>query len=151
MNADYDARVIPICRAYREAIPLFESEGLHMICIDEQTGIQALKRIAPNLPVRSEAVALYEYEYKRHGTLCLFRNIHVGTGQIIAPMIRESGNEMDYLENVDQVIAPDPAARLRIIADNLTTHCSESLVRYVADACEIATPLGKKGLRGILK
>ena len=35
--------------------------------------------------------------------------------------------------------------------DNLNTHQSESLVRYVAKACDIQEELGKKGKSGILK
>ena len=95
--------------------------------------------------------ALREYEYIRHGTLCLFGNFHVATGKILSPMIRQTRTEEDYLENLDNLIFPDPDARYRIIADNLTTHCSESLVRYVAESCQITDPLGKKGVRGILK
>ena len=37
------------------------------------------------------------------------------------------------------------------IADNLNTHLSETLVRYVAEESDIATDLGVKGKSGILK
>ncbi len=37
------------------------------------------------------------------------------------------------------------------VVDNLNIHRSESLVKLVADACEVATDLGKKGRRGVLK
>jgi len=37
------------------------------------------------------------------------------------------------------------------VVDNLNIHCSESLVKQVAKACEVPTDLGKKGVRGILK
>ena len=147
----YAERVALICQAYREAIDCYERDGIHTICIDEQTGIQALERIAPDLPVCPGQPALREYEYRRHGTLCLFGNFDVATGQILAPMIRQTRTEIDYLENLDNVILGDPTASYRIIADNLTTHCSESLVRYVAASCEIDEPLGKKGVRGILQ
>lgn len=66
-------------------------------------------------------------------------------------MIRQTRTEIDYLENLDNLIAHDPKASYRIIADNLTTHCSESLVRYVAETCGIKTPLGTKGEHGILR
>lgn len=94
---------------------------------------------------------LREYEYMRHGTLCLFGNFHVATGKILSPMIRQTRTEVDYLENLDNLVQQDSGAGYRIIADNLTTHCSESLVRYVAESCGIDEPLGKKGVRGILK
>ena len=66
-------------------------------------------------------------------------------------MIRATRTEIDYLENLDNLILQAPNARYRIIADNLTTHCSESLVRYVAESCGIDEPLGKKGVRGVLQ
>ena len=35
--------------------------------------------------------------------------------------------------------------------DNLNIHCSETLVKLVAQTCGIGTALGKKGARGVLK
>ena len=81
----------------------------------------------------------------------MFGNFHVATGQVLAPMIRPTRTELDYVENLDNLIARDPAAGYRIIADNLITHCSELLVRYVAESCGIDEPLGKKGVRGVLQ
>ena len=37
------------------------------------------------------------------------------------------------------------------MVDNLNIHCSETLVQLVAEACGIEEPLGKKGVRGVLK
>lgn len=128
-----------------------KEQGTHTICIDEQTGIQALERIAPDRLTRPGQTMLREYEYKRHGTLCLFGNLHVPTGRILAPMLRQTRTEEDYLENIDNVIALDPHAKYRMISDNLNTHSSESCVRYVATCCGIDEDLGKKGVRGILK
>lgn len=139
-----------MCETYRSAIDLYHQQGIHTVCIDEQTGIQALERIAADLLPLPGLVARREYEYIRHGTVGLFGNLHVPTGRIIAPMIRPTRNEEDFLENVDNVVATDPEAGWRIVADNLNTHCSESMVRYVAHACGIEDHLGLKGLRGIL-
>jgi hypothetical protein len=48
-------------------------------------------------------------------------------------------------------VATDPLAGWVFIADNLNTNQSESLVRYVAEACEIEDDLGEKEKRGVLK
>jgi len=136
---------------YRDAIELYEHEGVHTVCIDEQTGIQALERIAPDLPVRPGQIARREYEYARHGTVGLFGNLHVATGEILSPMIRATRTEEDFLENVDNLLLLDPFARWRLVVDNLNTHVSESMVRYVAAACDIDEDLGVKGRRGILQ
>ncbi len=39
----------------------------------------------------------------------------------------------------------------RIISEKLSTHCSESIVMYVAEACQITLLLGRKGGFGILE
>ena len=150
-DPSFDQRVAEVCAAYRDAIGLYQTKGIHTICIDEQTGIQALERIAPDLLPGPGLTMLREYEYIRHGTLCLFGNLHVATGRILSPMLRQTRTEEDYLENIDSVIWLDPDASYRLIADNLNTHSSESCVRYVAASCGIEEDLGKKGVRGILK
>ncbi len=37
------------------------------------------------------------------------------------------------------------------VVDNLNIHCSESLVKQVAEACEVPQKLGRKGKSGVLK
>lgn len=147
----FDERVASLCDVYRDAIPLYEQEGVHTICLDEMTGIQALERIAPDLPVAAGLTARLEYEYTRHGTIGLFGNLHVATGQLWCPMLRETRTEEDTLENLDNVIQQDPTARFRLVMDNLNTHVSESFVRYIAYLIGYEEDLGKKGVRGILK
>ena len=115
------------------------------------TGIQALERIAPTRPRKPGRVERREFEYTRHGTQCLIGNFEVTTGQVIAPTVQPTRTEEDFAAHIAQTVATDPGAGWIFVADNLTTHCSESLVRYVAEACATATDLGKKGRREVLK
>lgn len=147
----WNAAVLAVCDAYREALKLYDQHGVHTVCIDEQTGIQALERVAEDLPVRPGRIARREYEYIRHGTVGLFGNFHVPTGKILAPMIRSTRTEEDFLENLDNLLQLDTDASWRLVVDNLNTHASESLVRYVAEVCEIPGELGVKGRHGILR
>jgi hypothetical protein len=119
--------------------------------VDEQTGIQALERVADDLPVAPGRIARREYEYIRHGTIGLFGNLHVPTGRILAPMLRANRGEEDFLENIDNLVCLAPKAQWRFVTDNLNTHASESLVRYVALSCDIEDDLGVKGSHGVLK
>lgn len=48
----YDIRIANICFPYRSTIELHQTSGVHTICIDEQTGTQALERIAEDRLVR---------------------------------------------------------------------------------------------------
>lgn len=150
-DADFDERVATICNTYHDSIFLYETQGIHTVCVDEQTGIQALERIAADLPARPGCIGKKEYEYIRHGTTGLFGNFHVPTGRILAPLLRDTRTEEDFLENLNNIIYTDVKGTWRLIVDNLNTHASESCVRYVADSCGIQTDLGKKGIRGILQ
>ncbi len=46
------------------------------------TGIQALERIAPGLPMMPGKVERREFEYRRHGTQTLIAAFNVATGEI---------------------------------------------------------------------
>jgi hypothetical protein len=124
---------------------------LRTISVDEQTGIQALQRIVPDLLVKSGFCARREYEYTRHGVTCLFGNLDVVTGEILAPMLSEFRKDEDFLRNIKNLIATDPTATWRFVLDNLNIHMSECLVQFVSDACELKDDLGSKRKRqGIL-
>jgi transposase len=121
------------------------------VSVDEMTGIQALERIAPTRPMRPGRVERREFEYIRHGTQCLIGNFDVVTGEVIAPTVGPTRTEEDFAGHIKRTVATDPEATWIFVCDNLTTHCSESLVRYVAEACEIEPSLGTKGKSGVLE
>jgi transposase len=144
-------QVEAVCDTYLEASALEKSHGTHTVCVDEMTGLQALERNAPTLPMIAGKPALIEFEYTRNGTLCLIGNFQVTTGELIAPTIGATRTEDDFASHIEQTVAIDPKGSWIFVADNLNIHCSESLVKLVAEACEVTTDLGKKGVRGVLK
>jgi hypothetical protein len=144
-------QVIEVCSTYREAIELYTTHGIHTFSIDEQTGIQAIERIAADFLLRSSLVARREYEYIRHGTLAFFGKLQIATGQILKPMLRETRNEEDFFENIDSLACTAPNAQWRFVTDKLNTHASESLLYYVAEQCGLEIDLGLKGRRGVLQ
>jgi len=115
------------------------------------TGIQALERIAPTKRMKPGQEERREFEYQRHGTQCLIGNFEVATGEVITPTVQATRTEVDFAVHIAATVATDPQASWIFVADNLTIHASESLVRYVAHECGIADDLGKKGKRGVLK
>ena len=112
-------------------------EGGHVISTDEKTGIQALERAAPTLPMKPGLVERPEYEYLRHGTQCLIANFDVATGEVVAPTVGPSRTEEDFAAHIAHTIATDPEAPWLFIVDQLNTHKSEALVRLVASTCGI--------------
>ena len=97
------------------------------------------------------AVQRCEYEYVRHGTLCLTANLEVWCGLIVSPTLGPTRTEADFVAHVEQTVATDPQAGWVFIVDNLNTHQSEGLVLWVAQQCGIKEDLGVKGKRGVLK
>jgi transposase len=115
------------------------------------TGIQALERIAPTKPMPPGQEERREFAYKRHGTQCRIGNFEVATGAVITPTVQATRTEQDFAVHIAATVATDPQATWIFVADKLTIHCSESLVRSVAPECGLADDLGKKGKRGVLK
>jgi transposase len=116
------------------------------------TGVQALERAAPGLPMAPGKVERREFEYVRHGTRTFIVNFDVVSGQVVAPSCGPTRTEIDFQVHVQRTVESDPAAsRWHFVTDNLDTHCSERLVRYVAEVSGITDDLGKKGHHGILQ
>jgi transposase len=146
----FDAEVKQVCDHYLSAFDHHQA-GTRLVSTDEKSGIQALQRKHPSRPMIPGKVELREYEYIRQGTLCLFCNLEVATGQIIRPSLNPTRTELDFVAHIRQTIALDPRAEWIFIADQLNTHKSEGLVRLVAELCQIEADLGLKGKSGILK
>lgn len=143
-------QVETICAVYAAA-PALHAQGGHVVSTDEMTGIQALERAAPTLPVRPGRVERREFEYIRHGTQCLIANFDVATGQVVAPTVGPTRTEADFAAHVARTIATDPAAEWVFVVDQLNTHQSESLVRLVAAHLGTTEDLGVKDKSGILR
>jgi hypothetical protein len=136
---------------YRSA-PERAQDGQRTLSTDELTHVQALERLAPDLPPRPGKVARREFEYKRHGTLSFMINFDVATGQVICPSNGPTRTEADFVAHVRRTVASDPTvAQWHFVLDNLDIHRSESLVRYVAEQAGITDDLGVKYVRGVLR
>lgn len=141
-----------ICEIY-EAAPELAEAGIKVYSTDECTGIQAKERLSPAHLMKSGKPRRVEYEYIRHGTLSLTANFEIATGQIESPTIKETRTEADFVEHLEKTLENTAqASGWWFIVDQLNTHKSESLVRFVAQREGIeASKLGEKGKSGILK
>ena len=89
-----------ICEAYLSAPEKWAKEGIKTFSVDEKTGIQAIERAAPDLPMKEGHARKREYEYIRHGTQCLTANWDVVNGGIVNPRIKETRTEQDFCEHI---------------------------------------------------
>jgi len=147
---EFKKEVKQVCQLYKEASTILEQDT-KVVSVDEKTGIQALEMIFPMKPTKPGLIERREFEYKRHGTLCLTPSFNIATGMIDAHTIDETRNEQDFLDHIKKTVNTSPESQWIFVMDQLNTHKSESLVRWVSEICQINKELGEKGKEGILK
>ena len=137
-----------ICNLILQAISL-EKPNVHLISVDEKTGIQALERIAMDQTMEKGKLRRLEYEYSRHGTTCLMAAIDVGRGNLLNHRLHPIRNEDDFLTFIQQTAGLIPQEdEIIFMADQLNIHQSESLVRWIAQQIHFEGALGTKGSKG---
>jgi transposase len=125
----------------------------HVLSVDEKTGIQALERYEQRSPESRGYKKRKEYEYIRHGTSTLMATVNVENGKVFSYHQGQTRDENDYSEFIKKTVNKLPELdRVIILADQLNTHVSESLVKWIAQLEEYhQEELGEKGKSGILK
>lgn len=125
----------------------------HVVSVDEKTGIQAIERYEDRGPKSRGFKKRREYEYVRHGTSSLIAAVNVENGKVIKSHQGPTRNETDYCEFIKQMVSELPELdEIIILADQLNTHLSESLVLWIAELEGYKRgELGQKGKEGILK
>ena len=129
----FQQQVELVCQTYLDAPQFYHHLHTHTVCIDEMTSLQANERRAETKLPKPGQTAKEEFQYTRHGTVCVTGNWHVVRGQMLAPTISETRDNQDFARHLEQTIATDPRAGWVFVVDNLNTHCGEPLVRLVAD------------------
>lgn len=149
---ELESKTKEICEIY-EAAPELAKAGTKLYSTDECTGMQAKERLHADQLMRKGKARRVEYEYIRHGTLSLTANFEIATGQVEWSTINETRTETDFTGHIKETVKNTPKAKQWwFIVDQLNTHKSESLVKYVAQKEGIeVSELGKKGESGILK
>jgi hypothetical protein len=144
-NADtFEREAAAVCRTYLEAPRKAAENGTHTVSVDEATSLQALERNAPDKPAQPGSVAKQEFEYTRHGTTTLTAGLDVVTGRIVSPTLEATRTEPEFVAHSARTVSLDPEGEWIFVVDNLNTHVSESLVKWVAQQCDLPDALGKK-------
>ncbi len=143
-----DQRIADICDVYHN---VSQTDNAIALSVDEMTGIQALERIATDLPMSAGKPLAREFEYQRNGTQTLIASMDIATGQIDADC-GDTRTEEDFAYFIQRLIHDNSGyEKHHFVLDQLNTHKSETLVRVVAELCGIEKDLGIKGQCGVLK
>lgn len=102
-----------------------------VLCVDEKSQIQALDRTQPLLPMRPGAPKRLTATYKRNGTTCLLAALAVHEGTVEARCI-DSANNVNFLNFLKHLYRSNPGREIHIIADNLSAHKHENVLKWVA-------------------
>ncbi len=133
-DPDFDAKARAICRLYLEAPRLYQRGNL-VICCDEKTGMQILRRLAPTQPAAPGTPAKREFEYERLGTRALITTFCVPTGEVVWDLGPTRTN-LDFRAHVLRVARHFPHIKqFDWVVDNLNTHLSLDLCEVVAYLC----------------
>jgi hypothetical protein len=126
-----------------------------VICVDEKSQCQALKRTQPMLPMGFGYVEGVTHDYKRHGTTTLFAALNMLNGAVLAARKPRHRHQefLSFLRETVAAVRPDTttavhrhcasfaAARLAVVAGDLGCAVAE-----FEPATETAQTLGDRNL-----
>jgi transposase len=107
-------------------------ENAVVLCVDEKSGIQALERTQPILPLGLGYVEGVTHDYRRHGTTTLFAALDTANGKVFTrcrPRHRHQ-EYLSFLREIDDNVPKD--LQVHIIVDNYITHKHLRVKRWLA-------------------
>ena len=116
-----------------EVVGLYMSppENALVLCVDEKTGIQALDRTQPVLPMNCRKPRAWSNEYVRHGTRTMLASLEIESGRVYA-QVTDNRRSETFLKFMDGVVKQHPGKRLHIVLDNLNTHTNQAAKDWLA-------------------
>ena len=102
-----------------------------VFCVDEKSGIQALDRTRPVLPLQPRIPERQTHDYIRHGTTCLYAALRLLDGTVLGTCRpkRDTKEFVRFLDGVERATPGDDA--IHVILDNLSTHKSPPVQRWL--------------------
>jgi transposase len=102
-----------------------------VLCVDEKSGIQALDRSAPVVPMMPGMPEGRTHDYVRSGTTTLFAALDIASGQVIGSLHRRH-RAVEFRKFLTKIDAEVPAnLDVHLICDNLSTHKTPTIARWL--------------------
>src|SRR5271157_5437521 len=124
-DPDFEAKPLDIVGLY-----LNPPENALVLCGDEKTGIQALDRTQPLLPLSAQKPRSWTNEYVRHGTQTLLAALEIASGQVVAH-VQQRRPSVTFLRFLKDVVEAFPRRELHMVLDNLNIHKNQAAQRWL--------------------
>jgi len=105
-------------------------EGEVVVSVDAKTGIQALDRTQPLLPVAFGKIEKRTHDYVRAGTIDRYAAIDIRTGKVITSL-SPTHAAPDFLRLMEKVVAAYPGKKIHVVLDNATVHTSTETAQWL--------------------
>ena len=103
-----------------------------VLCVDEKSGIQALDRSQPVMPMMPGVPERRSHDYVRHGTTDLFAAFNIADGTVISALYHRhrAAEFKKFLARIDKNV---PAGlEVHMVCDNLATHKTPLIQEWLA-------------------
>jgi transposase len=123
-----------------------------VLCVDEKSGMQALDRSQPVLPMMPGMPERRTHDYARHGTTSLFAAFNIADGTVISELHRQhrAAEFKKFLIAIDKAVPAGLAVHL--VCDNLATHKTPAIRDWLARHprfCLHFTPTGSSWINQV--
>lgn len=124
-DPDFDEKARRICRLYCQP-----PKGTTVVSLDEKPGVQALRRLHPDRPMKQDRCRRVEFEYKRGGTRCIFAAFNVKTGQVLV-RVEPNRKLPRVLAFLDLIVQRYRRGKLLIITDNIHSRTGKAAKEWL--------------------
>ena len=94
--------------------------------------MQVLSRSRELEPATPGRAGRFEFEYKRHGTRCLFACFNVRTAKVLGRCTLQRRRE-GFFDFMDRVASAYRQPRVHVVLDNLNTHIDSRKRAYISE------------------
>jgi len=124
-DPDFEDKVRDVVGLY-----LDPPEGEVVVSVDVKSGIQALDRTQPLLPMTFDKTEKRTYDYVRAGTIDLYAAIDIRTGKVIESL-SPTHAAPDFLRLMKKIVAAYPDKKIHVVLDNATVHTSAEAAQWL--------------------
>jgi hypothetical protein len=129
---DFAEKAASVLWYYERVAWLAERDEL-VVCVDEKTQIQALRRPGPDQGMLSGRDRRREWEYKRDGTVNLLVTYMLMTGRLWGRVLRKN-DHAHFIDSMDEYLTTVPRTirRIHCILDNGSSHIAKDTQAWLA-------------------